>query len=84
MLGILITLYQLRNVQLVYLMQHVQPSDKKVVDLPRLKEDIHKYKPWLSDTAAIWWDQLDLNSIYNQEVDSMEWILLDLQDGKTQ
>ncbi len=60
----------------------MQPSDKKVVDLPRLKEDILKYKPWLSETAAIWWDQLDLDSIYSEEVDRMEWILLDLQDGK--
>ena len=61
----------------------VQPCDLKV-DLPRLKEDLPKYRPWLSETAALWWDDLDVDSIYIKEKeDNMEWMLLNLQDGKS-
>ncbi len=51
----------------------LQPSDQKI-DVPRLQEDAPKYKPWLTEGAAQWWDQLDIRSIYHDEKQSREWI----------
>ncbi len=51
----------------------LQPSNLKI-DVPRLQEDAPKYKRWLTETAAHWWDQLDIRSIYHDEKQSSEWI----------